>query len=71
MSDPGDSESTAPWIADRPPRSDTPDGAPRIEAIPDADAGTVTFAARDDGADATAAWITVDASLVVDVGDYT
>ncbi|WP_436930696.1 hypothetical protein [Halosimplex halobium] len=68
MSDPGDPDRTAPWIDDRSPRPGTSDDPSRIEAVPDAE--TVTFVERRDDAEQTAAWITADAALVVDIGDY-
>jgi hypothetical protein len=64
-----DSDGTAPWIDAR-SRDDALPDAPRVEAIPDTESGTVTLAWRRPGdGETTAAWITADADHVVDGSD--
>jgi len=66
MTDGSDPDGTAPWIDARSP-NDPASETPRIEAIPDDESGTVTFAwRRPGGGETTAAWITAEAALVVD-----
>jgi len=69
MSDGSDSDSTAEWFDDR-SRTDLRPELSRVEAIPDADTETVTFAWRrpEDG-ETTTAWITADADIVVSGSD--
>jgi hypothetical protein len=68
MSDTDDADVPA-WIADGTTRDDPRSAAPALEVIPDDDSNSVTFV-HPDRDDPTTAWITVDADLVVDVGDY-
>jgi hypothetical protein len=65
MPDRSDLDSTAPWI-DPGSTEDTLPDEPDMEVIPDADSETVTFAWRRADDEATAAWITADAGLLVD-----
>jgi hypothetical protein len=69
MNDGSDSDRTAEWFDDR-SRTDPSLGTSRVEAIPDADSETVTFAWRrpEDG-ETTTAWITADADIVVSGSD--
>ena len=69
MADGSDPDGTAPWIDARSSDDALPE-TPRIEAIPDDETGTVTFAWRrpEDG-ETTTAWITADAALVVGGSD--
>ena len=66
MSDSSDPDSTAPWTGHN-LFEDTPRDNLSVDVIPDADAGTVTFAWRHDDRKTTTAWITADAGLLVDV----
>lgn len=68
MSDSSDPDSTAPWT-DNDPIEDTPHHKASVDVIPDSDSGTVTFAWRYDDDKTTTAWITADASLLVDVAE--
>jgi hypothetical protein len=68
MPDSSDPDRTVPWI-DIPSTEDALRDGPSVEVIPDADSGTVTFAWRPNEDEATAAWITADADLLVDVSD--
>jgi len=68
MPDGSDPDSTTPWI-DPGSTGDALPGEPSLEVIPDADSGTVTFAWRRADDEATAAWITADAGLLVDGSD--
>jgi hypothetical protein len=69
MSDGSDSDRTAEWFEDR-SRTDLRPELPRVEAIPDADTETVTFAWRRPGdGETTTAWITADADIVVSGSD--
>jgi hypothetical protein len=68
MSDGSDPDSTALWIdiaSSEDPLGESPD----IEVIPDADSETVTFALRRDEEEATTAWITADADVLLDGSD--
>jgi len=65
MPDDSDHDSNAQWIDVSSPE-DTPRDIPSIEVIPDADTETVTFAWRLDEDEATTAWITADAGLIVE-----
>jgi len=69
MDDSNDFDRSAEWFDDR-SRSDHRPGASRVEAIPDTDTETITFAWRrpEDG-ETTTAWITADADLVVSGSD--
>jgi hypothetical protein len=69
MSDGSDSDRTAEWFDDRSRTGHRPELS-RVEAIPDADTETVTFAWRrpEDG-ETTTAWITADADIVVSGSD--
>jgi hypothetical protein len=69
MSDGSDSDRTAEWFDGR-SRTDVRAELSRVEAIPDADRETVTFAWRqpEDGETMTA-WITADADIVVSGSD--
>mgnify|MGYP006269114291 CR=1 FL=1 len=68
MSDGSDPDRTVPWIG-IPSTEGALWGRPNVEVIPDADSGTVTFAWRPNENEATTAWITADADLLVDVSD--
>jgi len=68
MPDGNGSDSTAPWI-DAGSTEDAPPDGPSMEVIPDADSDTVTFAWRRADDEATAAWITADAGILVDGSD--
>ncbi|WP_254840140.1 DUF7511 domain-containing protein [Natronomonas marina] len=68
MPDGSDTDRTVPWI-DIPSTEGAPRGHPSIEVIPDADSGAVTFAWRPNEDEATTAWITADADLLVDASD--
>ena len=68
MSDSSDPDSIAPWTNDD-PIEDTPQNKASVDVIPDSDSGTVTFAWRYDDDKTKTAWITADASLLVDVAD--
>jgi len=70
MNDGSDSDRTAEWFDDR-SRTDPCLGMSRVEAIPDPDSETVTFAWRrpEDGETTTTAWITADADIVVSGSD--
>jgi len=67
MSDTENDDVSAPGIDSHPRREDGVPERFRIEAIPDEDAGTVTFVPSDPGDEAKTAWITADADLVVNV----
>jgi len=68
MSDSSDPDSIAPWTNDD-PIEDTPQNKASVDVIPDSDSGTVTFAWRYDDDKTKTAWITADASFLVDVAD--
>jgi hypothetical protein len=68
MPDGSDTDSTEPWIDAGSFEDALPDGS-SMEVIPDADSGTVTFAWRRAHDEATTAWITADASLLVSGSD--
>jgi hypothetical protein len=69
MSDGSDSDRTAEWFDDR-SRTDARPKLSRVEAIPDADTETVTFAWRrpEDG-ETTTAWVTANADIVLSGSD--
>jgi hypothetical protein len=69
MNDGSDSDRAAEWFDDH-SRTDPCPGTSRVEAIPDADTGTVTFAWRrpEDG-ETTTAWLTANADIVVNGSD--
>jgi hypothetical protein len=69
MSDGSDSDRTAEWFDDR-SRTDARPELSRVEALPDADTETVTFAWRrtEDG-ETTTVWITADADIIVSGSD--
>ncbi len=68
MSESRDSDSPAHWVDDRSP-TDPDHGTARVEAIPDPDSETVTFAWRGGDGETTTAWITAEADLVVTGSD--
>jgi len=68
MPDGSDPDNTDPWIDAGLSEDVLPDG-PSMEVIPDADSGTVTFAWRRAHDEATTAWITADAGLLVSGSD--
>jgi len=65
MSDGSDSDRTAEWFDDRSRTALGPELS-RVEAIPDADSATVTFAwRRPEAGETTTAWVTAEADVVV------
>jgi hypothetical protein len=68
MPDGSDPDRTVPWI-DTPSTEGALRDHPSVEVIPDPDSGTVTFAWRPSEDEATTAWITAEATLLVDVSD--
>jgi hypothetical protein len=68
MPDGSDPDNTALGI-DTASTEDPLQDSPSVEVIPDLDSGTVTFAWRPNEDEATTAWITADADLLVDVSD--
>jgi len=69
MVDSSDSEPTASRV-DGPARPAPSSDTASVEAIPDPDFGTVTFAQRrPEAAETTTAWITAEASIVVSGSD--
>jgi len=69
MSERSDIDGAAPWI-DTERRHEGLPGDSHVEAIPDAESGTVTFvSSHSDAEDPATAWITAREEFVFDVAD--
>lgn len=69
MTDPDGRDESVPWIADRPQRPDGQSDSPQLNVISDRESNTVTFVSNRPENDTTAAWVTADVDVLVDLSE--
>lgn len=69
MTDPDVRDESIPWIADQPQRPDEQPDSLQLDVIPDRESNTATFVSNRPEENTTAAWVTADVDVLVDLSE--